>query len=395
MKIGILTYHSVCNFGANLQALSTVSYFKNNSIDVKVIDWCPKDLKQYYSRTVCEKQREYHKEFVKRYIPLTTHCENSEEVKKVIHKEHFDVIVIGSDAVFSFIPFLKRIHLSRKTGIGVLSVTSDHKIPNPFWGDFMEIKNKVKLVALSASAQYLDYNKCTLWEKRKIKRLICNFEQINVRDRWTKMVLSKFTNKCIKITPDPVFGFNVNVKEQIEEVTLRNKFGLSNKYILLSFCSFIYPGEWYKNLFNLLKDEGFQIINLAMPEGCLDIPCDKIIDVPLSPLDWYALIKHSDGYIGQRMHPMIVALNNIVPFYVFDHYAFKKGNSHLESSKIYDLLERADLLSQYCNIKDSKRFNLVPQDVVSAILTYDKNKVASFVKEYQRLYFDMMSSINK
>ena len=43
MKIGILTYHSVYNFGANLQVLSTVGYLKNNGFEPIVINWIPED----------------------------------------------------------------------------------------------------------------------------------------------------------------------------------------------------------------------------------------------------------------------------------------------------------------------------------------------------------------
>ncbi len=391
MKVGILTYHCVDNFGANLQALSTVSYFKNRGDEVLIIDWFPKKLDAYYARSVCKAQREAHKSFVKEHLPTTRHCETSKDVKAVIDEEKFDLIAIGSDAVFSYIPFLKRIHPSRKTLIGITKVTPDHKLPNPFWADFATKDSKYKIVTVSASAQYLDIDKCLPWNKAQLKKLLKNFDIINVRDRWTKRVLSSFTDKEITITPDPVFGFNINVKEQISKEEISKKYDLNKKYVLLSFCKKLFHDEWYHQLYHQLKEKGFEVINFAMPEGCIDIPCDRKIDVPLPPMDWYAIIKHAQGYIGQRMHPMIVAFNNIVPFFVFDHYAYKKGKEQLDSSKIYDLLERAGMLASYWNVQSKEE--IAPRKIVDAILTYDKEKAETFVKDYQAKYLNMMDKI--
>ena len=36
MRIGILTFYKVANFGANLQALSTFYYLKSKGFDVKI-----------------------------------------------------------------------------------------------------------------------------------------------------------------------------------------------------------------------------------------------------------------------------------------------------------------------------------------------------------------------
>ena len=39
MNIGILAYHSACNYGANLQVLSTVGYLKRNGHNPIVINY--------------------------------------------------------------------------------------------------------------------------------------------------------------------------------------------------------------------------------------------------------------------------------------------------------------------------------------------------------------------
>ena len=175
MKIGILTYHSVCNFGANLQALSTYSYLKNNGFKAIFINWLPSDLENLYKKNVNPLQYTCHQEFVKNFLPTTELCRNTFDIQRVIKKEGIKAVVIGSDAVFSYIPFLKRIHPSRKTLIGITKVSTDHKFPNPFWGEFKKSNDDIKIFAMSASAQFFDFNKCLPLTKVAIKKALSKF----------------------------------------------------------------------------------------------------------------------------------------------------------------------------------------------------------------------------
>ena len=394
MKVGLLTYHSVCNFGANLQAYSTVSFFKNRGIGIKIINWFPTDLEQYYINTVPECQRKIHADFVKQHLPETKLCRTSSDVAKVITDENFDAIVIGSDAVFSYYPLLKRIHPSRKTLIGIKQVSSDHKFPNPFWADFKKKNDRLKIIALSASAQYLDIDKCLPFEKRNIGNALKRFDLITVRDRWTKAILNNINPTLdIEITPDPVFGFNQNTNIQTSKKDTLTKFSINGKYVILSFCSKLFNNDWFDELYSNLHEHGYTVVNLAMPEGCIDIKSDMKINVPLSPLDWYNIIKFSNGYIGQRMHPMIVALHNSVPITIFDHYAYKKGRNQLQSSKIYDLLERAGLLGAYINVKDIAHNNITPSNVCDRFYSFNKQAASTFLAAYHDKYNTLMTKI--
>src|SRR5450759_3170891 len=99
MKIGILTYHSVYNFGANLQVLSTVGYLKNNGFEPIVINWMPVDLEARYNRTVPSIQAEAHKKFVRNYLPCTKLCRDEIDISNVIADQEIKGVLIGSDAV--------------------------------------------------------------------------------------------------------------------------------------------------------------------------------------------------------------------------------------------------------------------------------------------------------
>lgn len=391
MKIGLLTYHAVCNFGANLQALSTVSYFRKRGIDIEIINWRPDDLEKYYDNRVTKSQRMEHEEFINKFLPTSPVFKTLSEVETYVNTSDFDAFIIGSDAVFNYHPFLTRFYPSRKTLIKYLRPTSDHRFPNPFWGMF---RTNAKIIGMSVCAQALNYKVCLPYERKMLRGALRKFDYISARDRWAKRIIKSFAPEIdVEITPDPVFGIVDNAPE-IESNDVLGKYGLTSKYVVLSFCSNSkLSAEWFEELYVKLHDHGYQVVNLAMPEGCVDIKCDKAIDVPLNVNDWYNIIRLSSGYIGQRMHPMIVALVNYVPVFIFDHYVIR-GTNDVESSKIYDILERADLVENYYNI-DGECSTPTPDQVVNRLIKFDGEKERLFVKAYRTHYAEMMDNITK
>lgn len=81
---------------------------------------------------------------------------------------------------------------------------------------------------------------------------------------------------------------------------------------------------------------------LTMPnEMTFEHPFSRTIESPLSPLEWYNLIKYSSGYIG-KICIIVIALHYSVPFYAFDTYNIVKYKFFVnkKSSKIYDIVDR-------------------------------------------------------
>ena len=74
MKIGILTYHWVANFGANLQTLSTVCYLKKNGFIPIVINWIPLDCELKYQSSTPVEQLDAHASFSETYFETTRVC---------------------------------------------------------------------------------------------------------------------------------------------------------------------------------------------------------------------------------------------------------------------------------------------------------------------------------
>lgn len=111
MKIGILTYHWVYNFGANLQVLSTIGYFRKHGYDPVVINWVPADTKAHYDRVTSLEMINKFQEFQKENYPLTSLCNNAKDVAEVIKHEKIEMVFIGADTLF----MLRKPHFSLRT----------------------------------------------------------------------------------------------------------------------------------------------------------------------------------------------------------------------------------------------------------------------------------------
>ena len=407
MKVGILTYHIVCNFGAQLQAISTVGFLKREGHEPVVINWYPKDLDEKYQKEIPLEQYKCHIDFAKQNMPLTKLCRTEDELLQVIEENNFDAIILGSDALFKFLPkSARKIFSFRKLRfVDRCIFTSDQELAgNPFWGSFIpKLKNAIPVVVFSVSSQNTAYKKVNEQEYDGVKKSLERFKYITVRDEWTKQLVQYFLGKIdIPVTPDPVFSFNQNTYLPVlSKQKLIEKYKLPNKYVLLSFRLKRIGELFVKEIADRLIANGYTPVAFPHPEGLEDYGCAHKISMPLSPLEWYYLIKYSDGYIGERMHPIIVSLHNTVPFFCFDEYGMTKiikifpyiyfKKLFWKSSKIYHILSKADLLDNVVSIKHLPK--ITPQMAVERFLTFDKQKVSVFLEKQQQEYENYMNNL--
>lgn len=395
MNIGILTYHWVANFGANLQALSTYCYLKKDGHNPIIIDWVPEDLEKYYDKVVPEEQREAHYKFAKlNFASITKRCRTSIDVANAIVENNIHMVVIGSDAVFTYIPNLCRLRLSKRKGFVCFKPCVDSDFPNPFWGDFLNyLKSDIKVCVMSASAQNTNYK--FILNKKPFEKALSRFSYISVRDVWTQNMVSYLTNKKIipKITPDPVFGFEPNVVPEITKDFIINKFNLNENYVLVSITDKDITSKWLYKLADEFEKRGINLVSLDQTNKQLSAKLSNHVGFPLDPLEWYSLIKYSSGYIGELMHPILVSLHNSIPVYVFDLYGFNKGG-HLNplSSKTYQILSKFELLNCYYNKKLNQPIPS-PDHVVATIMNFDKIRCRKQSLVMYDEYCNMMKNI--
>ena len=404
MKIGVLTYHCVPNFGAQLQATSTVGYLKRNGYEAVVLNWYPKDLEKMYAKRIPAKQIEIHNAYASSNLPMTDICRTQDELLHEIEKNELDAIIVGSDALFKYVPLKIRKQFSkRKLKYVTKDITSVEKLEgNPFFGGFVVgLKKRIPIVAFSVSSQNCPFFEMTRKEKYEMKKTMSHYSSITVRDEWTKgMVEDVLGISNVLITPDPVFSFNQNCKQLIptkEEII--KKFKLQENYILFSFSTWYVKDDYIHSLAVEAGGRGYQPVAFPMPEGLNSADIDIKIQLPLDPIEWYALIKYSSGYIGERMHPIVVCLHNAVPFFSFDEYGtFKKSlfgfrKKYLQSSsKTYRILEKSGFTGFLFSYKQD---SILPSagNVIDMIERFDKKRCSSFSSDYQLQYENGMREL--
>lgn len=400
MRIGILTYHCVPNFGAQLQAMSTVGYLKRMGHTPIVLHWYPKDLENLYVRRVPKIQRKCHKKFTLENYPLSSLCRNEKQLIREIERQQLDMIITGSDALFKFKPISERKRNFSKRRLRFINnyVSSDTLEGNPFFCDYYgELSRKIPVVAFSVSSQNCPYYKLTPEEKEIMGGFLANFKSITVRDHWTKQMVEEIGGfNDIPITPDPVFAFNQNCYIPIpSKEDLQDRFLLPEKYALISFPAGLMNEDYVKGLGELLQQQNIIPVSLPEPEGLTDFGFAKKIELPLTPIEWYALIKNANAYIGTRMHPIIVSLHNNVPFFSFDGNGTKDavtGRFNQNSSKIYDILKKGHFEKNTYALRSGLPLTPV-LDIIKKIKSFDKLSCKDFSLKMAESYHIAMTKI--
>ena len=403
MKIGLLAYHAVCNFGAMLQLLSTYMFLKNHGHEPVIINWVAKDLENYYAQNTPISQIENQLKLRLQLWKETALCRTIKDVANIISNEQIDAVIIGSDAVAQHHPLFERIVFPCRNIIAINSVTSDVLFPNPFWGIWTDYLDKPVPVALmSAASQDSKYKYISKKLRKQMKERIMAFSYVSVRDVDTQKMFSFITEGqcCPSVTPDPVFAFNQNAASLVpSKEELMKKYGLSDKYMLISFKNEKRSNvsqTWLNKFQDIAKHHGIQCVSLPFSTSLSTGELESEIALPLNPIDWYTLLKYSCGYIGNNMHPIVVCIHNAVPFFSFDNYGTKHANGLFcdsSTSKIRHILKVANLLD--CRIASNSLFRRTPspEHVFNKLQTFDKAKCKNFAQGYLNKYNEMMTKI--
>lgn len=403
MKIGLLAYHAACNFGAFLQLLSTVEYIKKQGDEPIVINWIPKDFRKDYEKRSLSDVRSLYPCLREKYYPMTELCETEKQVAMVIENENIEAVIIGSDAVTQHHPLRERIHFPCRRIIYIAHPTSDRMFPNCFWGSFNKyLKKTIPLAVISGSSQDSKYYFIKGLTKFKMKKSILDFRYVSVRDDWTQKMIEYITDGDVipEVTPDPVFAFNNNAPHLVpSKEDIIKKFNIPNDYIILSFKGAkSVSQDWINELQMLANAKGLACVKLPYADAPAFGNIQYSVGDIVTPLEWYALIKHSKGYIGNNMHPIVTSITNGVPFFSFDNYGIpmidgKETNG--ESSKIYHILKQADLLDNriYTCCKDYSPIE--PKEVLDKIINFDVLKEKTFAYRYYKQYEKMMIDVYK
>lgn len=397
MRIGIITYYRVNNFGANLQAISTYCFLKNNGHEPIFINYLLKEaLTSLTEGCRVDPQWQEHIKVVDSIIKNQTFiCQTADEVLNAINTFSIDGIIVGSDALLQHHPFITRIKKAKRKIFYIQSITSDRLFPNLFWG--CGIADKVPMAMMSVSSQNSEYSLFLRKTKVAMNRTLCNLRYISVRDSWTQKMIYEITGKNVLVTPDPVFAFNQNSSSLIptkEEIL--NRFSLPENYALLSLFSQSLRKEVIAELKMKLLELGISLVILPLPTGIkFAHNADIEIQRPLSPLDWYALLKYCRAYIGSNMHPIVTCLHNAVPCFSIDNWGktdFWGRKKDDGSSKVEHIMSVFGIKQNHRKI-ECGRCKVSAQEIVDGILSFPQHDVSIKAKSALSQYNNMMQTI--
>ena len=400
MKIGILTYGRIANFGANLQCISTYMYLLKQGHTPIYIYYLSKELFQRLEfNKKSNPQIQAHFDFFDSIVKnRTSICHSIDDINSAIAKDKIEAIIIGADAVLQHHPLLSRLKLRRQIKpFYVIHVTADRLFPNLFWG--FGVDKNVKMAMMSVSCQNSEYKYFTPSLRKKMRNALKRFCCITVRDSWTqKMIHSVDKSFLATVTPDPVFAFNYNMEGFIptkEEITA--KFAIPEKYVVISMFKQSMTEKCLDDIKKLFKEKGIVCVVVPMPEEGVNFKhsFDYVIQTPLSPIDWYALIRYSKGYIGENMHPIVTCLHNAVPCYSIDNWGttdFLRRVKNDGSSKVEDIMKCFGV--QYCRTPISRGVcDVTAEKIVNSIERFPVAQIKKKSILYYNNYLEMMDKI--
>lgn len=224
MKIGIITFHRACNYGAVLQCYALLKTLENQGHIVEVIDYRQPFIEKFYGSSLNTRKivelishckfrhaasiivKTFHKKRRKHlfYCFINRHLTLSRPIYDKNSIPEYDCYLIGSDQMWS-------IHCSG----GVDSI---------YWGDFI-LPEKSILCGYAISANG-DYKQAL--SNEQLKKYIANFKYISLREQKIIEEIHQLTGLRLQHALDPTLLTTKALWDPLTNTSWKNK-----KYILV------------------------------------------------------------------------------------------------------------------------------------------------------------------
>lgn len=327
MKIGILTFHRPINYGAYLQCYALSNRLKREypNSQINVIDYiAPKERKKilinvlrtlkHFGIINALKDIVLISKFRKslKYLPLTKDkfcSKNLENLYQYIDN-NFDLLIIGSDAVFNW---------------------NQNGYPSAFLPNYKF--KKCKIASYAASVHGLKYNQCDKKQMNELSNIFSNYEVIGVRDKNTENFVKKSSENLYPIhCCDPTFFIDCNKALKLannydERILKKYKIDLSKKYIVIMLAD----GEINEVITTKYKKD-YTIISLFKNSKYSDA---FLYD--LTPFEWMAVLSKASLVITSYFHGTLLSLKQNRPVITIDCSNY---NDNGYEGKLNDLYNR-------------------------------------------------------
>ncbi len=341
-KIGILTFHRSINYGAFMQCLALSREIQKRfpEDEVEVVDynslimednykvrfkkWMLKRPMEYFHKI---KRKKSFRESLK-YLPLSPEFILDNGCDRVFGyiRERYDVIVVGSDAVWNWI----------KRGF-----------PNPYLLDMGE--GPVKL-SYAASAFGMGMEHVTEERREAFGRSLSGFKFIGIRDDYTEALVKHCAPDSEPVfTCDPTAFLDLDyVMERLGTTREDFKEKIYRKYNIPKDKHLICTMGTTTALVKRLKAKyrhTHRVISVFSNTGAEDIYISDI-----SPLEWSLLFGICDVTLTNFFHGTLLSLRNSTPVISIDHTKF--GSEY--KGKMQDVLERMDMSDCFFTLENAR-----------------------------------------
>lgn len=296
MRIGILTLHKACNFGAALQVYALQKTLLDNRFNVSVINYHNIDIYRYHDyhilsdryhiKTTLGKILRYRynkkvflkfESFQKKHLILSPVCKTLPELKEV--ESHYSAIICGSDQVWN---------------------------PKAIFNDFDAFllgTVSCKKIAYAASA-----GSVSLWEKhlQRYWDLLHRFDAISVREADMLQPVENLSQKKVSLVCDPTLLLDCEDWIKIENKDpIKN---LDDGYILVYFLG---SNEVVvKAALELQKKTNLPIVSIGRRIKGSYRPA-------VGPDGFLTLFHHASYVLTSSFHGTVFAIQYQKPFLVF------------------------------------------------------------------------------
>ena len=328
MKIGILTYHRARNYGAYMQAYALTAFLNARGYDSEIIDFdMKKAQKRYLKEMLVQKsigkirtnialERTFKK--ARKNLTLSQESLVSDNMQEFVNfvKNRYDCIVVGSDEVWR--------------------IESFRGMDTPYW-----LNSKMDCIKVSyAASSRSDMESITEKEKNFLKSALNEFRLVSVRDSYTYQQISSLCDKNkMFLCCDPTFLYDFKSSAQNGKKILKERCGIDETkptILIMSNRSEVVNGirEKYTGKANLVGLFYYQ-------KGIKNIG-------NIAPMEWADVISAGDLLVTTYFHGMCFAIKGNTNF-----IAVEARKEIDKAGKMYDLLERENLLSKFIRKKDS------------------------------------------
>jgi polysaccharide pyruvyl transferase WcaK-like protein len=333
--VRILTYHSVTNNGAVLQAysLSTALARVLSDYDVKIIDYLPPALRRneflkifkplprcphfYLARFFL------YRRFVRAHLRLDRAVPSTRDLDRMIddlNARQYGALVVGSDNIWR-----------------ISKAPMSPRFPNIYWSPE---RVQAKKLAYAASAYGSDPVLIDRY-REILQHCLNDFDFIGVRDTFTlELVNSTGVDPGIPVweVPDPTFLYDLRETAAAEKLTSR---GIDLQRPILGVLIFG-RAELSARIREHYKAQGYQIVALSMYNPYADLNLGHILD----PFEWADVFRYLTFCITDRFHGAIFCLKNATPFISME----PRRLDSLQKSKIYSVLSDIDVREAYADV---------------------------------------------